>query len=189
MKFENNKVDTEKDTAEAQQGCNEEDDDVVSSTVREIDLIPVKMPFRLWDSKLNGKKGPKKRQSHALKQSFSRIETLEDQNETLRTKLKSAQKRIQLFESAKQNFTPKSKTDALLKRAGLRPRDVPVIGKQLLYAECVNEEVRNAMSQSPKEMACLQEVVSGKVMKYRMRSYLEKMTLLERRQVVKNNTE
>ena len=39
-------------------------------------------------------------------------------------------------------------------------------------------------------MACLQKVVSGKVIKkYIMRSYIEKMTLLERCQVVKNNTE
>ncbi|WAR29651.1 hypothetical protein MAR_003219 [Mya arenaria] len=174
---------------EPQQGCSG-DNNVSSTTAGE--LMTVKMLLQFRESKSNEKKGPKKRQSRELKISYARIETLADQNETLKRKLKSAQKRIERFESTKQKeaTTPESKTDALLKRAGLRPTDVPDIRKQLLYAECVNEEILNTMSENPKEMANLQKVISGKVIKkYRMRSYLENRSMVERRKVVKNSTE
>ncbi|WAR17870.1 hypothetical protein MAR_032464 [Mya arenaria] len=46
------------------------------------------------------------------------------------------------------------------------------------------------MSENQKEMANLQKVISGKVIKkYRMRSYLENRSMVERRKVVKNSTE
>lgn len=167
------------------------DDNGVSSTTRGGDLMTVKMPFAAYEPKLNRSKGPKKRQSRALKRSYKRIETLEDHNETLKRKLKSAQKRIQRYELTKEKeaSTPKSKTDALLKRAGMRPNDVPEVRKQLLYAECIHENIKQTMSQKSPNMVSLQ-MVSGKVIKkYRLRSYLEKKTMIERRKVVKSITE
>ena len=169
---------------------NDEENDIVSSTVREEDLLKIKMPFHSL-SKTKARKGPAKRQSRALKWSYQRIETLEDQNETLRKKLKTAQKRIQRFQAAKQKqaLTPKSKTDVMLKRAGLKPTEVPNIRKQLMYAEIVTEEVKITLMNNPTEIPGFQKVVSGKVIKkYRMRSYLEKMTSLHRRKRLQSTT-
>ena len=178
-------------SGDAETAVVEEHDDGVSSTVRNENLLTVKMPFNTSASTSYAKKGPKKRQSRALKKSNQRIETLEDQNENLRRKLKTAHKRLNRFEAMKQKgaSTPRSKADAILKGAGLKPNDVPDVRKQLVYAECMSEEVRVSVSKSEKPKEQAKSHTFGKVLKkYRMRSHLQKITFLERRKALKNNS-
>ena len=70
----------------------------------------------------------------------------------------------------------------MLKRAGLKPTEVPIFRKQLMYAEIVTEAVKSTLTNNPTEIPSLQKVISSKVIKkYRMRSYFQKMASLQRR--------
>lgn len=166
---------------EPQPGCSKDN-------LTENNTLTVKLPFHTSVRD----RGPKKRQSRALQRSYRRIETLEDQNETLRRKLKSVQRRLQRTEAAKLKTanTPRSKTDALLKDSGIKPTSVPAIRKKLVYAECLNKEISHLVTEGTSEIAKLHRVVSGKVVKkYRMRAYLESMTQLERRRALKASSD
>ena len=48
-------------------------------------------------------------------------------------------------------MTPKSKTDYLLKQAGVSPRRAKVLRKKLLYAECC-EEIKEAKRKNPRKL-------------------------------------
>ncbi|WAR08577.1 hypothetical protein MAR_018535 [Mya arenaria] len=116
----------------------------------------------------------KKRQSRALKRTYKRIETLEDQNETLKRKLKTAQKRIERFEQSKgkKATTPRRKTDSLLKCCGIHPEQATE---------------NNTIAETPNEIRKLKSIITGKVVKkYRLRKYLQDMTALGRRKLISN---
>ena len=163
---------------EEEPSCSHEDDNGVSSTTMP---LTVKMPFNTSSQN----KGQHKRVSRALKRSYDRIETLEDKNEELIRKLKSAQRRIQRYESVKMKtkdpLTPKSEDDDILKKAGLKPTQFHTIRKQLIYDKCLNEEIKNTMTDHSKKLPFdIQKVVFGKVVKkYGMKSYLQNKTRTE----------
>ncbi|VDI60354.1 Hypothetical predicted protein [Mytilus galloprovincialis] len=111
------------------------DENGVSSTSTNQPLI-VKMPLISAKSK-----GGKKRASHALKRATNEIRNLKTHNKNLKKSQNTLRKRLEREKkrnSEKKN-TPRSKTDALIQRAGLTPgtRNTENIRKKLLYAECV----------------------------------------------------
>ncbi|KAK6184251.1 hypothetical protein SNE40_006757 [Patella caerulea] len=116
------------------------DENGVSSTTSE-STMTVKFPFQCDTGSGNKYRGGKKRASRALKKSYRKIETLAGENETLKRKLKTTQKRLQrLKPKSSSPKTPKSKTDVLLRQSGINPQKVPEIRKRLVYGECVNQE-------------------------------------------------
>ncbi|WAR08592.1 hypothetical protein MAR_018550 [Mya arenaria] len=152
---------------------NEEDDNGVRSTISE-DVLTVKMPFYKQMPGPSNRGTKKKRQSRALKRTYKRIETLEDQNETLKRKLKTPQKRIERFEQSKgkKATTPRSKTDSLLKCCGIHPEQATE---------------NNTIAETPNEIRKLKSIIIGKVVKkYRLRKYLQDMTALGRRKLINN---
>lgn len=161
------------------------DDNGISSTTNE-NLLTVKMQF--VTKKDNRKSVGKKRVSRALAKSYRRIKTVEYERDELKRKLDSAQRRIHRFGKQKNTpLTPKSKANTYLKNAGLNPNKVPSIRKQLVYAECLNEEVKEAIAKNSKNKHIVQKVVSGKIMKkYRMQSVMERSTNLNRRKNLAN---
>lgn len=161
-------------------------ENVVSSSSDSV--LTVKMPFVVREKvSIRGRK----RSSRALAKSYRTIETLQDRNEELKRKLKSAQKRLQRYENRVSSAnTPKSKSDNLLKRSGINPKDVPEVRKKLILGECLSEEIKTAKNDQEGNSAKAQivhRVASGKVIKkYRMKSTLEKVTNLNRRRNIKN---
>ncbi|CAC5395762.1 unnamed protein product [Mytilus coruscus] len=152
-----------------------EDENGVSSTSTQQPLI-VKMPLISEKSK-----GGKKRASHALKRATNEIRNLKKHNKNLKKSQNTLRKRLEREKkrnSEKKN-TPRSKTDALIQRAGLTPgtRDTENIRKKLLYAECVSKEIRETSEENPTKRKLVGIVVSGKFMrKYKMLTELKKST-------------
>ncbi|KAK6184255.1 hypothetical protein SNE40_006760 [Patella caerulea] len=141
------------------------DENGVSSTTSE-STMTVKFHFQCDTGSGNKYKGGKKRASRALKKSYRKIETLAGENETLKRKLKTTQKRLQrLKPKSSSPKTPKSKTDVLLRQSGINSQKVPEIRKRLVYGECVNEEVKHAIQHSSNAKESIHKVVSGKVIK------------------------
>ena len=81
----------------------------------------------------------------------------------------------------KDPLTPKSEDDDILKKAGLKPTQFHTIRKQLIYDKCLNEEIKNTMTDHSKKLPFdIQKVVFGKVVKkYGMKSYLQNKTRTE----------
>ncbi|CAC5402742.1 unnamed protein product [Mytilus coruscus] len=152
-----------------------EDENGVSSTSTQQPLI-VKMPLISAKSK-----GGKKRASHALKRATNEIRNLKKHNKNLKKSQNTLRKRLEREKkrnSEKKN-TPRSKTDALIQRAGLTPgtRDTENIRKKLLYVECVSKEIRETSEENPTKRKLVGIVVSGKFMrKYKMLTELKKST-------------
>ena len=169
-------------------GLHIDDENGVSSTSNE--PLTVKLPFQVNGGSGNKFKGGKKRASRALKKSYRKIETLEEENEILKRKLKSTQKRLQRFMTKTSSpKTPKGKTDALLRQSGINPNNVPEIRKRLIYTECLNKEVKNAITSNnaAKTKQRIHRVVSGKeIKKYRLKSFMQKVTTLNRRKKLGN---
>ncbi|VDI49578.1 Hypothetical predicted protein [Mytilus galloprovincialis] len=151
------------------------DENGVSSTSTNQPLI-VKMPLISAKSK-----GGKKRASHALKRATNEIRNLKTHNKNLKKSQNTLRKRLEREKkrnSEKKN-TPRSKTDALIQRAGLTPgaRNTENIRKKLLYAECVSKEIRETSEENPTKRKLVGIVVSGKFMKkYKMLTELKKST-------------
>ena len=149
-----------------------EDENGVSSTS---DILNSPLVVKLQAMKSHSSVG-KKCTSRALAKAYREIERLSDQKKDLSRKLNSARKRISRFEK-KKPMTPKSKTDKLLRDAGVSPRCRKELRKKLLYAEVISEEIKEAKRKNPRKLREIDEVVSGKLIKkYRQKSQLEKST-------------
>ncbi|KAH3826745.1 hypothetical protein DPMN_128655 [Dreissena polymorpha] len=149
-------------------------------------ILTVKLPFQSKSKSTSGKK----RVSRALSKAYRRVETLEYQNEELRRKLKTAQKRLQRYDQKKNQVkpitnTPTEKTDRLLKESGIYPKRVQEVRKKLIYGERLSLEVKLAketQGNKSNRKQIIHRVASGRVMKrYRMMSTLEKHTQLNRK--------
>lgn len=151
--------------------------------------LTVKLPF--CTSNIRKSIG-KRRVSRALAKSYKTINTLEEQNSELKKKLKTAQKMIQRHNKKDHSNTPRGKTDALLKKSGIHPKQVPDIRKRLIYAECLSEEIKFAQQdqgKNCKKKETVHRVASGKIIrKYRLKTTLEKMTNLNRRKACNNKS-
>lgn len=155
----------------------------IRSTSPGVATLPVKFPFQSMRDFRS--KGGSKRVSRALKRSKERIETLEDKNEDLQRKLKTVQRRLQRYEARKIPTTPRSKSDKVLKNAGINPNSVPEVRKRLIYVECINEEVKKAVETNTSMSRNILKTVSGNIIKkYRMKNFMQKMTSLNRRHVL-----
>jgi hypothetical protein len=164
------------------------DENGASSTTNK--SLIVKLPFLCNTRSGNKFKGGKKRVSRALKKSYRKIETLEDENKLLKRKLKTTQKQCERLKAKTASpKTPKSKTDALLWKSGINPHTVTEIRKRLVYAECLNEEVKKAvdLNQAGNTRQSIHKVVSGKEIKRcRLKSFMQKETALNRRKKLQN---
>ena len=56
-----------------------------------------------------------------------------------------------------------------MKRAGINPRDAPEIQKQLLFAETLSSEIREARKEKKNSKQSIRSVISGKILrKYKL---------------------
>ncbi|WAR01023.1 hypothetical protein MAR_025395 [Mya arenaria] len=178
-KQEQKNTDVDHSNTESQPSTSTESNENEISSTKDT-TITIKLPFPS-----RAQKG-KKRTSRALSKAYRRVETLEDQNEALKRKLRSAQRQLQRYEEKKkQSNTPRGKTDSLLKQSGINPQTVPEIRKRLIFSECLNEEIRSAKDAQENRSdrkTVVHKVVSGRVIKrYRLKSTLEEHTRLNRR--------
>jgi hypothetical protein len=110
-----------------------------------------------------------------LAKEYRETERLEAENEALKRKLNTVRRhlsRIKSCDKGKQSqLTPKSKTDNLLRKSGIDPDVLPAIRKKLLFAECIGEEIKEAVKYN---RATVKRIVSGKIIKkYKMKKTLE----------------
>ncbi|MEW8542104.1 MAG: hypothetical protein AB2693_01100 [Candidatus Thiodiazotropha sp.] len=155
-----------------------EDDLGVSSTTGDVADTPlvVKLPWMKSHSSAG-----KKRASRALAKAKREIGNLSNKNKDLNRKLNTARKQLSRLKKQKPS-TPRSKTDHLLKRAGILPTQAKEIRKKLLYAECVNEEIKEAKRNNPRKLRAINVVVSGKLIaKYRLKSLLHRCANINRK--------
>ena len=88
----------------------------------------------------------------------------------LQRKCESLRKKISRSSKKKENSsTPNSKTNKLMRRAGINPRDAPEIQKQLLFAETLSSEIREARKEKKNSKQSICSVISGKILrKYKL---------------------
>ncbi len=124
------------------------------------------------------------RVSRALAKQYRKNKTLQDENESLKRKLNSVRKRLNRMENKQRSApsTPRSKSDKLLRDAGLEPKRVPGIRQKLLFAECLSEEIKEAKTANNQNV--VMRIVSGKIIKkYKMKKALGTSTRLDRRKL------
>ncbi|WAR14247.1 hypothetical protein MAR_004352 [Mya arenaria] len=163
----------------------EDENGVSSSTVSTANeqSLTVKMNFGMPKESSRQSRG-RKRVSRALAKQYRKNETLQDENESLKRKLNTVRKRLNRLESKQKKapLTPRSKSDKLLKDAGLEPKHVPDIRKKILFAECLSEEIKEAKKANNQNV--VMRVVSGEIIKkYKMKRALGTSTLLDRRRL------
>ena len=139
----------------------------------------------------------RKRVSRAVSKAHRKIAKLQGQNKKLQTKAWKLQKRIQRSSKKKKlesqaskpsANTPRSKSTAELREAGLSPRFVPpVIRKKLVFANALIQEVTESTSKDkPKKKIAPQILAGSKIMKrYRLVRELNRKTGLSRRSLQK----
>lgn len=115
-------------------------------------------------------------------------------NEELLKQLKNSRKIIERERNKrlKTPQTPRSKTEYLMKQAGLnsKKREFEPIKKKLLYAECVSNEIKAASDKNPKKKNVIGRVVSGRIMKkYRLLTELKRATHIKRNSVNNHSKE
>ena len=73
-----------------------------------------------------------------------------------------------------------------MKRAGINPRDAPEIQKQLLFAETLSSEIREARKEKKNSKQSIRSVISGKILrKYKLVHYAARRTNADRRKLSK----
>ena len=73
-----------------------------------------------------------------------------------------------------------------MRRAGINPRDAPEIQKQLLFAETLSSEIREAGKEKKNSKQSIRSVISGKILrKYKLIHYVARKTNTDRRKLSK----
>lgn len=123
--------------------------------------------------------------SHALTRSYKTISTLKDENDNLRKKIKTTQKRLCRIQTRTANpQTPRSKTNLILKKSGIDPKNLLDIRKRLICNECLTEEVQIAVDDNPTMKKAVHKVVFGNiVIKNRLKTLMQSMTSLNSRKL------
>ena len=81
---------------------------------------------------------------------------------------------------------PNSKANKLMRRPGINPKDVPEIQKQLLFAENLSSEIREAGKEKKNSKQSIRSVISGKILrKYKLIHYAARRTNTDRRKLSK----
>lgn len=179
------------DAVERNEQPAESDENGISSTTNDCasgSTMTIKLPFHstvVNASRTSGRAlGGKKKASRALKNSYKKIDALSDENEALKRKIKTTQKRLERFRAKATDSpkTPKSRADKILLKSGINPKRHPNIRKRLIYNECVNVEIMDAANHASNTKSVVHKVVSGKsVAQYRLKSFMQKMTSFNRR--------
>lgn len=133
----------------------------------------------------------RKRVSRALSKAHREIEKLEERNKKLQNKTWKLQKRIQRSGSSKGKEkgkpsanTPRSRSRAELREAGLSPRPVPqVIKRKLVFANALMQEVRQSTSEDKAKRKAAPTILAGSkiLQRYRLLRQLKKETGLSKR--------
>ena len=128
----------------------------------------------------------RKRVSRALSKAHREIEKLEERNKKLQNKTWKLQKRIQRSGSSKGKEkgkpsanTPRSRSRAELREAGLSPRSVPqVIKRKLVFANALMQEVRQSTSEDKAKRKAAPTTLAGSkiLQRYRLLRQLKKET-------------
>ena len=162
-------------------GSKESDDNELSTT-NELSLT---VTVFFHHSSRSQCKGGKQRVSHALTRSYKTISTLKDKNDNLRKKIKTTQKRLCRIQTRTANLqTPRSKTNLILKKSGIDPKNLLDIRKRLICNECLTEEVQIAVDDNPTRKKAVHKVVFGNiVIKNRLKTLMQSMTSLNSRKL------
>ena len=102
---------------------------------------------------------------------------------------KSESLRKKIFRSSKMkgnSSTPNSKTNKLMRRARINPRNAPEIQKQVLFAETLSSQIREAGKEKKNSKQSICSVISGKILrKYKLIHYAARRTNTFRRKLSK----
>ena len=161
------------DTTEEESGFETQDSNV--------SRLIVKLP--------NGRRnGPKMRISKALSKAQRNLKKLTSENEKLRTKLKTAQRKLQRSAKAKEGpLTPRRKTEQMFRSAGIRKKNADKIRRHLMLSNVIIEQIKDKGKRKDKNVqTMLYGTVAGNIVKkYRCISQISKATELNRKRVIK----
>lgn len=119
--------------------------------------------------------------SHALKRSYKTISTLKDENDNLRTNIKTTQKRLCRVQTRTANpQTPRSKTNLILKKSAIDPKNLLDIRKRLICNDCLTEEIQIAVDDNPTRKKAVHKVV----IMNRLKTFMQNMTSLSSRKLL-----
>ena len=156
----------------------------------------VKMDFKGKKTALT-----RKRISRGVAKAHKRIKSLQEKNVQLQRKTQTLKKQLQRKSKVKSKSkekpksttqeksskTSRSKANSTLRKAGMSPRTVPrIIRKQLIFAQAVSDEVKQALQKGPQKSntrrGLTASVVSGGgiLKKYRCLRFVNKLTGISR---------
>lgn len=127
--------------------------------------------------------GPRKRLSKALSSAHREIKNLEEKNNTLQGKLKTAQRSIQRirYGRKKDPMTPRRRTEKILKEAGIQKSQRAKIRKHLVFSNVIVDQIKYKMmnEKDRKKKNNVLSTIAGKILlKYKCLTKLSKETLL-----------
>ena len=163
--------------------------------------LRIKFPF--FDPRMRARK----RISRATSRNWREIQKLKAENESLRKRVSTFQKRCQRLKKTKvesrisenpghesgdsnQTFTPRKRVATELREAGVSPSKIPkTIKDKLLFNHVVTDEIKAARkSMGVKGTRVIANVLTGKIVrKYNMKSMLSKYTGVHRNTLNKAN--
>lgn len=94
--------------------------------------------------------GPRKRLSKAISKAHRNIKNLQLENEELRKKVKTTQRRMQRLKQKQTCLTPRSKTDKMLKQLQSKGngKHLKHVRRQLLMSNVLSAEIERKIKQS-----------------------------------------
>ncbi|CAC5387896.1 unnamed protein product [Mytilus coruscus] len=175
-----------------------------STSLQKRDVLLVKFPSY-------GRKGhyTRKRYKRSLRNAYRKIQELKCKNDKLVRGNKRIQKRIERLPKQKinqssdadneistapeteslttppnsPNMTPRSKTDALLKRLKFNPTEGKILRKRLLFANCITRDLKEAVGTLSKGIMKNLSLFTSR--KYRFMSELNRKTGIDRKKTTK----
>ena len=123
---------------------------VSSTTDNTSETLTVKMNFNNPES--SRKSRGRKRVSRALAKQYRQNDKLEEDNRSLKRKLNSTRKKLNRFELKHKKDTPqtplipRTKANNLMEENGIDPSKAPIIRQKLVFAECLTDEIKDAVS-------------------------------------------
>ena len=129
----------------------------------------------------------RKRKPRSDDRLYKKIKKLENEKRKPQRKCESLPKKI--FRSSKKkgkSSTLNIKKNKLMRGAEINHRDAPEIQKQLLFAETLSSEIREAGKEKKNSKQSIRSVISGKIFrKYKLIHYAKRRTNTDRRKLSK----
>lgn len=126
----------------------------------------------------------RKRKRQSDDRLHKRIRKLENQKKDLKKTCNSLRK--QIARSRGKKDTPNSKTNKIMRTAGINPKDAAEIKKKLLFAETLSGEIREAGKERKNSKKSIRSIISGEILKkYRLLRYAATKTATDRRKLSK----